>query len=99
MSSYKERIANLDLYQLKDFQNAIQHAIAEKQAEERRTVWRVFCGHFTVGNFRSDEYLKAVECLATAAKKAHSIDCNDREELQFSIEAERVPVSEYEGWF
>ncbi|EPB8130347.1 TPA: hypothetical protein PXP79_001614 [Yersinia enterocolitica] len=101
--SYSEMINGLDLEALENFHSVISGAIAEKKAEETKIVWRV-CDRWTCkGNFREEDYLKAVDFMAEKAKKAHK-DRKDgltrsAKDLLFDIQLKRVPLSEYEDWF
>lgn len=52
-----------------------------------------------VDNFREEDYLKAVECLAAEAEKINADEHSTNKERELRIVAERVPASEYEGWF
>ncbi|EKN4904639.1 TPA: hypothetical protein U5D73_000050 [Yersinia enterocolitica] len=103
MSSYREIISGFDLEQLENFHSVISGAIAEKKAEETKIVWRV-CDRWTCkGNFREEDYLKAVDFMAEKAKKAHSdLECElirSSRDLCFEIQIKRIPISEYEEWF
>lgn len=100
---YKEIIKGFDLEQLENFHSVISGAIAEKKAEETKIVWRVCDRWLCKGNFREEDYLKAVDFMAEKAKKAHE-DFKDElirnsRDLCFEIQIERVPISEYEEWF
>ncbi|ENG0876786.1 hypothetical protein ABU549_004445 [Yersinia enterocolitica] len=100
---YKEMINGFDLEQLENFHSVISGAIAEKKAEETKIVWRVCDGWLCKGNFREEDYLKAVDFMAEKAKKAHEDLKNElirsSRDLCFEIQLQRVPVSEYENWF
>lgn len=95
--SYRDQIKDLDLDQLIDFRSVLSDAISRKQDEKKLTVWRVISRGMCYGNFRHDEYMKAVECLAKQAEKFF----NDGDEFYMNIEifAEKLPESEYEDWF
>lgn len=100
---YKEMIKGFDLEQLENFHSVISGAIAEKKAEETKIVWRVCDRWLCKGNFREEDYLKAVDFMAEKAKKAHE-DLKDKlirssRDLCFEIQIELVPISEYENWF
>lgn len=103
MSGYREIISGFDLEQLENFHSVISGAIAEKKAEETKIVWRV-CDRWTCkGNFREEDYLKAVDFMAEIAKKAHD-DLKDglkrsSRDLCFDIQIKKIPLSEYEDWF
>ncbi|HHR6445334.1 TPA: hypothetical protein ACS773_002117 [Providencia alcalifaciens] len=95
--SYRDQIKDLDLDQLVDFRSVISDAISRKQDEKKLTVWRVISRGLCYGNFRHDEYMKAVACLAKQAEEFF----NDGAEYEMSMEivAEKIPESEYEDWF
>ncbi|CAD91795.1 hypothetical protein [Yersinia phage PY54] len=100
---YKEMIKGFDLEQLENFHSVISGAIAEKKAEQTKIVWRVCDRWLCKGNFREEDYLKAVDFMAEKAKKAHE-DLKDElirssRDLCFEIQIELVPISEYENWF
>lgn len=100
---YKEMINGFDLESLENFHSVISGAIAEKKAEETKIVWRVCDQWLCKGNFREEDYLKAVDFMAEKAKKAYG-DLKDEltrssRDLCFEIQLQRVPVSEYEDWF
>lgn len=95
--SYKDRIKGLTLDQLRCFSSVINKTIDQKKSEEKRIVWRVCDKWVCHGNFREDDYLSAVKCLAEQAEKLHSE--NKIDSMGISIERENVPISEYESWF
>ena len=95
--SYSDDIKDLDLDQLINFRNVISDAIERKQDEKKLIVWRVISRRLCFGNFRHDEYMKAVEKLAAQAKEF--LDAGDEYSMNIEIVAEKVPESEYEEWF
>ncbi|HEM7186232.1 TPA: hypothetical protein U2I61_000674 [Providencia rettgeri] len=95
--SWKSQIEGLSLEQLRNFRDAINESIRQKEDEKKRTVWRV-CGRWqSYGWFREDDYLGAVEKLRELAEKLN--DDGEPKHLSISIEPEFVPESEYEDWF
>lgn len=99
VSNIIQQLQDYDLYQLQSLRNHINELIAQKKQEEKRVVWRVMDAFMAVDNFREEDYLKAVECLAAAAEKIHADEHSTNKERELRIVAERVPTSEYEGWF
>ena len=95
--SWKSQIEGLDIDQLRNFRNAINEAISQKEEEQKRTVWRVCDRWQSYGNFRDDDYMGAIDRLVETAKKLNHE--NDVYSMPLSIERERVPESEYEDWF
>lgn len=97
--SYRDIFNGYELCQLRDIRDILSEIIRDKEEEEKKIVWRV-CNHYIcVGNFRQEEYLKAVDCLAEQARKAYNQDNHDDGDLRLEIERHRVPISEYEKWF
>ncbi|WP_405470635.1 hypothetical protein ACGTI2_08355 [Morganella morganii] len=95
--SWKSEIEGLDIDQLRNFRDAINEAISQKEEETKRTVWRVCDRWMCLGNFREDDYLSAVDLLVETAKQRNAE--GDMESMSIEIVRQRVPESEYESWF
>lgn len=50
------------------------------------------------GNYREEDYVKAVNCLARHGTKIFNEGERGRDELELHIQAERLPSSEYAKW-
>lgn len=89
-------LADMDSDQLQFCRDRARELLERKLNEARKTIWQVVEDRFVVvGNFREDDYLRAVDCLAQAAQKQFA----DGETNGYSIEKLRVPASEYESYF
>ncbi|MBF57681.1 MAG: hypothetical protein CME80_08185 [Halomonas sp.] len=95
-------LARLDTDQLYNAQSIVADLIKRKTDETKRVVWRVCDDFMCLGNFREEEYLKAVDFMAEKAKEKHSEEPPGRlwhKELQIELKPQRVPESEYESFF
>ncbi|MBT2773791.1 hypothetical protein J7J47_16330 [Halomonas sp. ISL-60] len=95
-------LGRLDTDQLYNAQSIIAELIKKKTDEPKRVVWRVCDDFMCLGNFREEDYLKAVEFMAEKAKQKYADEPNDKlrhKQLQIEIKPERVPESEYESFF
>ncbi|MCX9039822.1 hypothetical protein NLN82_27925 [Citrobacter portucalensis] len=99
MSTISEQLKEYDLDQLRSLRDNVVELINSKQEEEKKTVWRVVDRYLCWGNFREDEYLLAVACLADKAKELHAEPTSDRCDRELQIVAKRVAISEYEAYF
>ena len=100
MSNLRDEIRRYDLYQLRALEEFMQGLIAAKKNEDRKTVWRL-CDNSGIchANFREGEYLKAAEHFAVIAKELDSDPHNTIRDRELRLVAERVPESEYDGYF
>ncbi|HGG8984098.1 TPA: hypothetical protein ACJJXI_004246 [Enterobacter hormaechei subsp. xiangfangensis] len=93
-------LKTLDLTQLKFCRDKCDEMIRAIENEEKKVAWVVTSDNFPVGWFRTEDYLKAVECLANVATSSAA-----NESLQtlfgtkFAIQGQRLPASEYEALF
>lgn len=96
-------LKTLDYVQLKYCREQCDYRIREIEAEEKKMAWAVTDGGINYGWFRTEDYLKAVECLAaTAAERWDESDKDapsGRGWLDLSIRGNRLPASEYEALF
>lgn len=99
MSKLRDEIRAFDLDQLRALREFVGDLISKKESESRRTVWRVCSDGICFGNFREDEYLKAVEFLMEKAIEIDADPTSDRRDRRIEIISQRVIESEYEGWF
>ncbi|WP_035607515.1 hypothetical protein [Edwardsiella tarda] len=99
MSNLRDEVINFDLDQLRSLQNFVVELISRKEDEPRKTVWRVCSGGVCYGNFREEEYLKAVALLLEMAKKIDENPDSDRRDRHIDVSSIRVVESEYESWF
>jgi hypothetical protein len=103
MTSTPEFLNKLDYEQLKHCRDECEARIRAIQEEEKKVAWAVTDGSVNYGWFRTDDYLKAVECLAYEAKKRWEDEDKSNPEprgwLNFSIRGQRLPASEYEALF
>lgn len=99
MSTISEQIKGYDLDQLRALRDNVLELINSKLEEEKKTIWRVVDRWRCWGNFREDEYLLAVVCLANKAKELDANPASDRKDRELQIVGERVVASEYEDYF
>lgn len=99
MSKLREEIRGYDLSQLNSLSEFVGELITRKKNQDKRTVWRVCSWGMCHGNFREDEYLKAAAFLLEKSKEIHADENSCRRDRQLEIVGERVPDSEYEGYF
>ncbi|WP_221885545.1 hypothetical protein [Vreelandella populi] len=95
-------LSRLDEDQLRHARCTIDDLLRLKKDEVKRVVWRVCDDFMCLGNFREDEYLKAVEFMAEKAKENFEKEPKDKirhKSLQIELKPERVPESEYESFF
>lgn len=101
--STTEFLETLDLNQLKHCRDKCNERIRAIQEEDKKVAWAVTDGGVNFGWFRTEDYPKAVECLAAAAAKrwtdADKENPETRYELNIAIEGERLPLSEYNALF
>lgn len=94
---------SLDYEQLKFCRDECNKRIRAIEAEEKKVAWAVTDGGINFGWFRTEDYPKAVTCLAKAvAARWESADKRNPEtryELNLAIEGTRLPASEYEALF
>lgn len=73
------------------------------QQEEKKVAWAVTDGGVNFGWFRTEDYLKAVDCLGSvAAERWNESDKESpdtRSWLNLSICGQRLPLSEYNALF
>ncbi|WP_308472631.1 hypothetical protein, partial [Neisseria gonorrhoeae] len=68
--STTEFLKTLDYAQLKYCRDLCNNRIRAIEAEEKKMAWAVTDGGINYGWFRTEDYMKAVECLvATAAER------------------------------
>lgn len=101
--STTEFLKTLTLDQLIFARDTAAEMIKAIREEEKKAVWRVTDRWMSHGNFRTEDYLKAIECFVRVAT-SNFAKCGDdvqsnREDLMLRIDCEMVPASEYEGWF
>ncbi len=99
MSKLRDEIRAFELDQLRSLREFVGDLIARKEDEPRRTVWRVCSDGICFGNFRENEYLKAVAFLAEKAAEIDADPTSDRRDRRMEILSLRVIESEYEVWF
>lgn len=101
--STTEYLDTLSDSQLKFCRDECDKRIRAIQAEEKKIAWAVTDGGVNFGWFRTEDYLKAVECLSLEATKrwdkADQKKPETRYELNLAIEGERLPLSEYNELF
>ncbi|WP_077949916.1 hypothetical protein [Salmonella enterica] len=103
MMSTPEFLKQLDYEQLKHCRELCHNRIREIEAEEKKVAWAVTDGGLNYGWFRTEDYLKAVECLASLAaerwEESDKADPSARGWLNLSVQGSRLPASEYEALF
>lgn len=101
--STTEFLKSLTLDQLIFARDTAAEMIKAIREEEKKAVWRVIDRWQSHGNFRTEDYPKALACFAEVAAKQFAKYGNDpqgnRHDLMLKIECEMVPASEYEEWF
>lgn len=101
--STTDYLKGLDYGQLKFCRDKCDEMIRSIQAEEKKVAWAVTDGQINYGWFRTEDYLKAIECLANeAGKRWEEEDKSDpqtRGWLNYSIQGQHLPASEYEALF
>ena len=94
---------SLDYEQLKSFRDEVNDRIRAIQEEEKKVAWAVTDGGINFGWFRTEDYPKAVECLAEVAAErwsdADKENPGTRYDLNIAIEGNRLPLSEYNALF
>ena len=91
-------LAGLDLHQLYYAREAADARIKEKEREQKLLVWSVDDREVVLEYFGTDEYMKAVEYLATTARERFSAGNARRGALQLQIRAQFVLESEYDSF-
>lgn len=103
MTSTPEFLKQLDYEQLKHCRELCHNRIREIEAEEKKVAWAVTDGGLNYGWFRTEDYLKAVECLASLAaerwEESDKADPSARGWLNLSVQGSRLPASEYNALF
>jgi len=99
VSNLRDEVRTFDLDQLRSLREFVGDLIAIKEDEPRRTVWRVCSDGICLGNFRENEYLKAVAFLLEKASAIDADPTSGRRDRRMEILSHRVIESEYEGWF
>lgn len=98
-----EFLKKLDCDQLRFCRDKCDEMIRAIQEEEKKVAWAVTDGGINFGWFRTEDYPKAVACLAEAAeerwKDADKENPETRYELNIAIEGNRLPLSEYNALF
>lgn len=93
----------LDYTQLKFCRDECIERIQAIEEEEKKVAWAVTDGGINFGWFRTEDYPKAVECLASVAAErwedADKENPGTRYELNIFIEGSRLPLSEYNALF
>jgi hypothetical protein len=101
--STKEYLDKLSYDQLTFCRDECNNRIRAIKAGEKKVAWAVTDGGINFGWFRTEDYPKAVECLAKVAanrwENADKINPETRYELNLAIEGERLPMSEYNALF
>lgn len=103
MTSTTEFLAKLDYDQLLFCRDKCNEMIQAIREEEKKVAWAVTDGGINHGWFRTEDYPKAVACLAAVAgerwEDADKENPGTRYELNLEIEGRRLPASEYEALF
>lgn len=98
--THNEPFSGLDSIQLSNLQDIINKRLASIKQQEKKIVWRVYNQKMCEGNFREENYLGAVDCLAKISANLWQDDNNRTTyDLNISIVGEKVPAEEYESWF
>lgn len=101
--SITDFLKTLDFDQLQFCRDKCDEMIRAIQEEEKKVAWAVTDGGINHGWFRTEDYQKAVACLAVVAGKrwerADKGNPETRYELNLAIEGQRLPASEYEALF
>jgi hypothetical protein len=96
--SYADYVKDMTLDDLSNLSEALENKRTRLLEEKRMTVWRVSDRWLCYGNYREEDYVKAAKCLARHAEKIYLEGERNRSDLELHIVAERMPLSEYEGW-
>ena len=99
MASIPDYLNGLSEAQLKCCYEKAGKMLDAKRREEKKIVWRVCSGRICYGNFRTEDYLKALDCVVETGKEEWDPADLDNPCLKIEIVAERVPASEYESYF
>lgn len=101
--STTDYLKTLDYDQLQFCREQCDEMIRAIQAEEKKIAWAVTDGGINLGWFRTEDYLKAVECIAKVATErwaeSEKTKPDTRYWLNLSIKGERLPLSEYSALF
>lgn len=97
--SIPEFINSLTTEQLLKCRELADEAIGVKRKESKKIVWRVCADGLCYGNFRTEDYVKAAECLLETAEEIWEPEHPDEKSLCLEIVKESVPESEYESYF
>ncbi|MDU5552072.1 MAG: hypothetical protein E6051_20160 [Citrobacter freundii] len=99
-------LKTLDRVQLQFCRNKCDEMLRAIQEEQKKVAWAVTDGSVNYGWYRTEDYLKAVECLVREAEKRWNEETEEdkgnpqtRGWLNFSIQGQRLPASEYEALF
>lgn len=94
---------SLDYEQLKFCRDECDKRIRAIQAEDKKVAWAVTDGGINYGWFRTEDYAKAIECLAKTAEErwaeSDKSDPETKDWLNLSIRGQRLPLSEYNALF
>jgi len=94
---------SLDYDQLRFCRDKCNEMIKSIQEEEKKVAWAVTDGSINFGWFRTEDYLKAVKCLESVAverwEDSDKSNPETRRWLNFAIDGQRLPVSEYDKLF
>ena len=99
--STTDYLNSLNYEQLKYCRDKCNERIRAIQAEEKKVAWVVIADGVNLDWFRTEDYPKAVACLAKEATVRWEGDdkLNPSHELNLSIKGTRLPASEYEALF
>jgi len=99
MTSIPDYLNGLSETQLKCCYEKAGEMLEAKQNEKKKIVWRVCAGRMCYGSFRTEDYLKALDCVVETGKEEWDPTDLDNPCLNIEVIAERVPESEYESYF
>lgn len=104
--SYRDYVGKLDLYGLQCLADVINERRAKLESENRRIVWRVGDrAGWVVGNYREEDYVLALKCLAREAEKRYIKEIESgcgstlsTKYLTWEVFGEKIPASEYDTY-
>lgn len=101
--STKDYLKTLSYSQLLFCREECEKMIRAIQEEEKKVAWAVTDDGINLGWFRTEDYLKAVECLAHEADKRWEEEDKSDPQTQYwlnlSIRGKKLPLSEYDALF
>jgi hypothetical protein len=96
--AYDEYVRTMDLDDLNRLEESLCIRRKKLQEEDKKIVWRVFDGWSCYGNYREEDYVKALKCLARHGEETYNSGERGMRDLQLTVEGQKMPLSEYNAW-